>query len=56
MNFEKYRKKKNSVRAMLDDETYKSFLEFLKSNNLTQQVFLNKKLKKFKKNNYNIIR
>lgn len=39
MNFEKYRKKKNSVRAMLDDETYKSFLEFLKSNNLTQQVF-----------------
>ena len=45
MNFEKYRKKKNSVRAMLDDETYKSFLEFLKTNKKTKQIFYKQKIK-----------
>ncbi len=45
MNFEKYRKKKNIVKATLDDETYKEFINFLKSKNLTQQKFFEEKIK-----------
>lgn len=44
-NFEKYRKKKNTVKASLDDDTYTLFLQYLKNNNLTQQSFFENKIK-----------
>lgn len=44
-NYEKYRKKKNTVKANLDDDLYNNFLEYLKNNNLTQQSFFEQKIK-----------
>lgn len=49
MNFEKYRKKKHTVKATLDDATYNAFINFLKSENLTQQAFFENKIKEILK-------
>ena len=49
MNFEKYRKKKHTVKATLDDATYNAFINFLKSEKLTQQAFFENKIKEILK-------
>ena len=48
-NFEKYRKKKNTVKANLEDEVFNNFLKYLKENNLTQQSFIENKIKEILK-------
>lgn len=62
-NFEKYRKKRNTIKCNLDDDKYTDFVEFLNKNNLTQQFFIENLITNVLKNkemvnmfNYNLDR